>query len=89
MFLIHGVERQITVPLEAALSSDRWAATGHFTVPYARWEMKNPSTLFLRVNDSAEVDLVVAGTVVQPSTATGDPVQKPSCGAIPFPSAQS
>jgi hypothetical protein len=27
--------------------------------------MKNPSTLFLRVNDSVEIDLVAAGSVVK------------------------
>jgi len=27
--------------------------------------MKNPSTLFLRVSDTVEIDLVAAGTVVR------------------------
>jgi hypothetical protein len=31
--------------------------------------MKNPSTLFLRVNDTVEIDLIVAGIVAQPSGA--------------------
>jgi polyisoprenoid-binding protein YceI len=67
MFGIHGVEREITVPAEVEISADHWTATVHFTVPYEKWGMKNPSTLFLRVNDSVEIDLTAAG-VVQPGT---------------------
>jgi len=63
MFNIHGVDREITVPAQVELSAGRWTATVHFTVPYQKWGMKNPSTLFLRVNDSVEIDLLAAGAV--------------------------
>ena len=69
MFRIHGVDREITVPAEVEMSADHWTAAVHFTVPYEKWGMKNPSTLFLRVNDSVEIDLAGAGTVVQSSAA--------------------
>jgi polyisoprenoid-binding protein YceI len=61
MFSIHGVDREITVPAEVDIEPDHWSANVHFTVPYEKWGMKNPSTLFLRVNDSVEIDLVAAG----------------------------
>jgi hypothetical protein len=71
MFNIHGVDREITVPADVEMSAAHFAATVHFTVPYAKWGMKNPSTLFLRVNDSVEIDLVAAGSVASPTvTAT-------------------
>jgi len=70
MFSIHGVDHEITVPAEVEMSADHWTATVHFTVPYAKWGMKNPSTLFLRVNDSVEIDLAAIGNVVSPSVAT-------------------
>jgi len=35
----------------------------HFTVPYQKWGMKNPSTLFLKVSDTVEIDLSAAGSV--------------------------
>jgi polyisoprenoid-binding protein YceI len=65
MFNIHGVDREITVPAEVEIAGDHWSAAVHFTVPYAKWGMKNPSTLFLRVNDSVEIDLVAAGTAAR------------------------
>jgi polyisoprenoid-binding protein YceI len=75
MFRIHGVDREITVPAEVEISPDRWSATVHFTVPYAKWGMKNPSTLFLRVNDSVEIDLATGGTVTQHNASSHAPGQ--------------
>jgi polyisoprenoid-binding protein YceI len=65
MFSIHGAEHEITVPVDVEMSPDHWTATVHFAVPYTKWGMKNPSTLFLRVNDSVEIDLVAAGNVAK------------------------
>ncbi len=72
MFNIHGVDREITVPAEVEISEDHWNATVHFTVPYAKWGMKNPSTLFLKVNDSVEIDLIAAGNIVKPMVADSE-----------------
>lgn len=65
LFSIHGVDREITVPADVDLTSDHWTAAVHFTIPYAKWGMKNPSTLFLRVNDYVEIDLAAGGTVAR------------------------
>ncbi len=70
MFNIHGASREITVPATLDASADHWTANVHFTVPYAKWGMKNPSTLFLRVNDTVEIDLVAAGSVVRHTATT-------------------
>jgi polyisoprenoid-binding protein YceI len=66
IFNIHGEDREIEVPAEAELAGDHWSATLHFTIPYVKWGMKNPSALFLRVNDSVAIDLVTAGSVTRP-----------------------
>lgn len=63
IFTIHGVDREIDVPAAADLAEDHWTATLHFTVPYVKWGMKNPSALFLRVDDSVQIDIVAAGTL--------------------------
>jgi polyisoprenoid-binding protein YceI len=68
IFRIHGTDREITVPAMVERSADHWSAKVHFSVPYAKWGMKNPSTLFLRVSDTVEIDMVAAGNVVR-STA--------------------
>lgn len=71
LFNIHGVDREITVPAQIELNTDRWTATVHFTVPYQKWGMKNPSTLFLRVSDSVEIDLQAAGSVLSHAAVAG------------------
>jgi len=55
MFSIHGAEHEIYVPVDVAASGGQYGATAHFAVPYVQWGMKNPSTLFLRVNDKVEI----------------------------------
>jgi len=64
-FSIHGTDREIQVPAQVEITADHWTATVHFTIPYEKWGMKNPSTLFLRVSDSVEIDLMAAGTVAK------------------------
>jgi hypothetical protein len=46
------------VHVEAA--AGRYAATAHFTVPYVKWGMKNPSTFVLRVSDKVQIDVRLA-----------------------------
>ena len=75
MFRIHGVDREIEVPAEVEMAPEHWAAAVHFTVPYAKWGMKNPSTLFLRVDDSVEIDLAAEGSIAQKSAAPHDATQ--------------
>ena len=71
MFSIHGTAREITVPAQVERDGDHWTANVHFTVPYAKWGMKNPSTLFLKVSDTVEIDLSAAGSVTA-STASSN-----------------
>jgi polyisoprenoid-binding protein YceI len=66
IFSIHGTDHEITVPAEVEMLPDHWTATLHFTVPYAKWGMKNPSTLFLKVSESVDIDLSAAGSVTRP-----------------------
>lgn len=57
IFLIHGTEHQITLPLQVEASGGKYNASGRFAVPYVKWGMKNPSTLLLRVSDKVEIDV--------------------------------
>ena len=65
MFSIHGTDHELTVPAEVEMRPDGWSATVHFRIPYVKWGMKNPSTLFLRVSESVEIDLGIGGVVTK------------------------
>jgi polyisoprenoid-binding protein YceI len=60
MFRIHGAEHEITAPTDVTPQGDHWTVSSHFSVPYVKWGMRNPSLLFLRVGNT--VDLVFHGT---------------------------
>jgi len=70
IFSIHGIQREIQVPASLETTGEHWSAIVHFTVPYEKWGMKNPSTLFLKVSDTVEIDLAAAGSVVRNTEAT-------------------
>ena len=61
-FRIHGQEHEMTLPL--AIERDKngaLVASGHFSIPYRKWGMKNPSNFVLKVGDT--VDMEVRATV--------------------------
>ena len=55
MFVIHGEGHEMTAPVEVTSSHGEYSATAHFAVPYVKWGMKNPSTLFLRVSQDVQI----------------------------------
>lgn len=61
-FGIHGAEHEITIPVEVNLTGNAWTAKATFQIPYTKWGMKNPSTLFLRVPDSVTIRIHAAGS---------------------------
>jgi polyisoprenoid-binding protein YceI len=61
MFGIHGTEHEITIPVRVEMLPGQWTATSHFTVPYVKWGMKNPSTFVLRVEQSVEIEIQASG----------------------------
>jgi hypothetical protein len=39
------------------VSGSQYDITAHFSVPYQKWGMKNPSTFLLHVDDRVEITL--------------------------------
>jgi polyisoprenoid-binding protein YceI len=62
VFSIHGSDHELTMPVRLQVFSDHWVADTHFTIPYVKWGIKNPSTFFLRVSESVEIDVHATGT---------------------------
>ncbi|MFN7995826.1 MAG: YceI family protein [Bryobacteraceae bacterium] len=58
IFKIHGVGHEMTVPVQVQMNNGQATVSAHFVVPYVQWGMKNPSTLFLRVSDKVDIDVV-------------------------------
>jgi polyisoprenoid-binding protein YceI len=54
---IHGATHDLTIHAQVVSTGTLLTATTRFTIPYAQWGMKNPSTFLLRVNDHVEVNV--------------------------------
>ena len=63
LFRIHGEDHEMTISVDAVPTERRLNVITHFSVPYVRWGMKNPSTLFLRVGDTVSIDVHASGRI--------------------------
>ena len=63
MFSIHGAEHELSIPVVVHLEGDTWTAKAAFRIPYAKWGMKNPSVLFLRVASFVDIQFHGAGSI--------------------------
>jgi polyisoprenoid-binding protein YceI len=70
MFRLHGQDHELVVPIAVDADGNGYHAVAKFTVPYIKWGLKNPSTLFLRVSDKVEITVdTVARQATLQSTA--------------------
>jgi polyisoprenoid-binding protein YceI len=67
MFSIHGTDHELILPVKVEVFPDHWTADTHFTVPYVKWGIKNPSTFVLRVSESVEIDVHASGANPSPA----------------------
>jgi YceI-like domain len=68
VFVLHGGEHELTVPVQVELDGDHWKGSANFAVPYVQWGLKNPSNFLLRVNKAVEIEAVLAGKLQQSAT---------------------
>lgn len=53
---LHGAAHDITLPVQVQINNGHVSAKASFAIPYVKWGMKNPSTLFLHVGDTVEIE---------------------------------
>jgi polyisoprenoid-binding protein YceI len=61
IFLLHGSEHELTVPVHAELASGKWQGKASFEVPYVKWGLKDPSNWLLKVKPAVQVELELVG----------------------------
>jgi polyisoprenoid-binding protein YceI len=66
VFNLHGSDHPVTLTFRVQKVGDQLNASTHFVIPYQQWGMKNPSTLFLRVNDTVDIDIQAVGHLAPP-----------------------
>jgi polyisoprenoid-binding protein YceI len=63
VFVLHGKEHELTVPVQAEFAGDHWTGTTKFSVPFIDWGLKNPSSFLLKVNHAVEIELELKGSL--------------------------
>lgn len=61
IFTLHGTAHDLTLPMQIHIDGTNLTAKGHFTVPYVKWGLKDPSILVLKVAKEVDIDLLLNG----------------------------
>lgn len=63
IFTIHGGSHELTMNVKSDINGKHIIASASFDVPYVKWGLKNPSTLFLRVNETVPIEIDAVGEI--------------------------
>src|SRR6266480_1606900 len=67
LFVLHGSEHELTVPVQAEFAGDHWTGRAKFNVPFIDWGLKNPSNFLLKVNHAVDIELELKGNLQKPA----------------------
>jgi polyisoprenoid-binding protein YceI len=65
VFTLHGTPHDLTVPMQVHIDGTNLTAKGHFTVPYVKWGLKDPSIFVLKVAKEVDIDITLSGQAVR------------------------
>ena len=63
IFVLHGSEHDITVPVQAELSGTQWKGSARFSIPYVQWGLRSPNTFLLKADPAVEIELELNGSL--------------------------
>ncbi len=63
VFVLHGTEHELSIPVQAELNGNRWKGSAKFSVPYIAWGLKSPNTFLLKADPAVEIELELNGTL--------------------------
>jgi polyisoprenoid-binding protein YceI len=64
---IHGADHDITLTIPIEVTGNQMKASTNAVIPYKNWGMKNPSNLFLHVDDEVQLSIVTTGRLTHGS----------------------
>jgi hypothetical protein len=74
VLILQGAQHDAVIETRGTLSGREVVATGHISIPYVEWGLKDPSVLFLSVAKQVEIDIATAGHVTgQVKEAVSEP----------------
>ncbi|HXZ13225.1 MAG TPA: YceI family protein [Candidatus Sulfotelmatobacter sp.] len=67
IFRLCGQDHEMTMTAVVVSTGGRLQATTHFSIPYVKWGLKNPSTFLLHADDTVDVQIQAAGELAPAS----------------------
>ena len=67
IFMLHGSEHELTIPVQAELGTDHWSGSAKFDIPYVDWGLKNPSNFLLKASHVVNIELELKGSLQRPA----------------------
>jgi len=64
VLMLHGASHEVVIEAQGTLHGSDLIATGHLSIPYVKWGLKDPSLLFLSVDKEVEIYIATAGQVL-------------------------
>jgi polyisoprenoid-binding protein YceI len=64
IFRLHGTDQPVTLTLPVQMKGNNLSVRTHIVIPYVAWGLKNPSTLFVHVNDKVDIDINTGGRIL-------------------------
>jgi polyisoprenoid-binding protein YceI len=61
VFTLHGTPHDLTVPMQIHIEGESCTAKTHFTIPYVKLGLKDPSTFLLHVSKEVNMDITFVG----------------------------
>src|ERR1035441_3733216 len=55
VFTLHGTPHDLTLPMQIHMDGSTLTAKGHFSVPYVKWGLKDPSFFVLKVAKDVDI----------------------------------
>jgi len=63
VFTLHGTPHDMTVPMQIHIDGASLTAKTHFSIPYVKWGLKDPSIFILKVAKEVDIDLALVGSL--------------------------
>jgi len=61
IFTLHGTPHDLTVPVQVHIEGTNCTVKAHFSVPYVKWGLKDPSIFVLKVAKDVDIELTLVG----------------------------
>ena len=65
VFTLHGTPHDLTLPMQIHIEGNTCVAKTHFSIPYVKWGLKDPSNFLFKVGKDVDMDITLIGQLAR------------------------